>query len=182
MQRRGSETTASVDALLNELDDMLAQKPSPASAQKPAAIKVPAPPEDEIDGLLASLGGTPSPPAREATSSRSPWAPSSTPTPSGVPPFARSTPSVPLVQYEPSEAGESGYRCSKCDFKVLSFNDSSWDGTADYLFFRNHMPNRQKLAARLLPAEGKSALACQCSWANTEAFARRVPHAHWFRS
>ena len=73
------------------------------------------------------------------------------------------------------------YRCSKCDFRVLQFEDSTWDSTADYMFFRNYFPDCAKLLTKLKPINGMSALACQCSWANVEdGFFSKVPHVHWF--
>ena len=65
---------------------------------------------------------------------------------------------------------------------MLLFEDSSWADKADYMFFRNLVPNRAKLAARLLPAEGRSAYACQCSWCTIDAFRGKVPHDHWFKA
>lgn len=52
--------------------------------------------------------------------------------------------------------------CSQCNFKVLSFADRRWQAAADYLFLRNNMPNRDKLATRLDAAPGAVAYCCQC--------------------
>eukprot|EP01033_Poteriospumella_lacustris_P010970 gene10970-7807_t len=52
--------------------------------------------------------------------------------------------------------------CSQCNFKVLSFADRRWQAAADYLFLRNNMPNRDKLATRLDAAPGTVAYCCQC--------------------
>ena len=40
-------------------------------------------------------------------------------------------------------------RCSKCDFKVVRFDDQRWSDSVDYMFFRNFMGNLAKL--RTLP-------------------------------
>ena len=36
-------------------------------------------------------------------------------------------------------------RCSKCDFKVVRFDDQRWSDSVDYMFFRNFMGNLTKL-------------------------------------
>ena len=71
-------------------------------------------------------------------------------------------------------------RCSKCDFAVLRFTDQKWAADADYMFFRNYMPNVDKLKAKLQDSDGQCALACQCSWVTVELGA---PHGvgHWFQ-
>ncbi|TKS82686.1 Protein C8orf37 -like protein [Collichthys lucidus] len=58
-------------------------------------------------------------------------------------------------------------RCTSCDFRVLMFDDCEWDLSCDYLFFRNNMPDRQKLRAKLKKRRGLRAYACQCSWFST---------------
>ncbi|XP_026172464.1 cilia- and flagella-associated protein 418 isoform X2 [Mastacembelus armatus] len=55
-------------------------------------------------------------------------------------------------------------RCISCDFRVLMFDDCEWDSSCDYLFFRNNVPDRQKLRAKLKRSRGVRAYACQCSW------------------
>ncbi|XP_028985334.1 cilia- and flagella-associated protein 418 [Betta splendens] len=55
-------------------------------------------------------------------------------------------------------------RCTSCDFQVLSFDDCEWDPSSDYLFFRNNVPDRQKLRAKLNKRRGSRAYACQCAW------------------
>ncbi|CAD7949934.1 unnamed protein product [Amoebophrya sp. A120] len=55
--------------------------------------------------------------------------------------------------------------CRKCDFNVLTFEDSFWLGKCDYMFFRNHFPQVEKLQTGLGRKPGKKALACQCRWA-----------------
>ncbi|XP_028281839.1 cilia- and flagella-associated protein 418 [Parambassis ranga] len=58
-------------------------------------------------------------------------------------------------------------RCISCDFWVLMFDDHEWDPSCDYLFFRNNMPDRQKLRSKLKKRRGLRAYACQCSWFST---------------
>ncbi|XP_063054015.1 cilia- and flagella-associated protein 418 isoform X2 [Engraulis encrasicolus] len=55
-------------------------------------------------------------------------------------------------------------RCISCDFRIASFDDYEWDSTCDYLFFRNNMPDCQRLRAKLRRCKGARAYACQCSW------------------
>lgn len=71
-------------------------------------------------------------------------------------------------------------RCSKCDFRVIRFCEDEWDGSVDYMFFRNFMPDRAKLSAKLRPKEGSSAYACQCAWASVQAGARNGLRDEWF--
>ena len=56
-------------------------------------------------------------------------------------------------------------RCTACDFAVLAFRAHvAWAAGADYLFFRNVHPDRDRLGARLLASPGAAAYCCQCSW------------------
>ncbi|KAK7146999.1 hypothetical protein R3I94_009745 [Phoxinus phoxinus] len=55
-------------------------------------------------------------------------------------------------------------RCTSCDFSVLMFDDHEWDSSCNYLFFRNNMPDYNKLKAKLRRRKGVRAYACQCSW------------------
>ncbi|XP_008321148.1 cilia- and flagella-associated protein 418 isoform X2 [Cynoglossus semilaevis] len=48
--------------------------------------------------------------------------------------------------------------------RVLMFDHNEWDTSCDYLFFRNHMPDHQKLQTKLKKRRGFRAYACQCSW------------------
>lgn len=89
----------------------------------------------------------------------------------------------PPEDVSPSKSNNSFcVRCRKCDFEVISFTNQSWTGSADYLFFRNFFPKREKLNERLENEEGKVALACQCSWATvkTEGSFRDAGHKHWW--
>ncbi|XP_041649590.1 protein C8orf37 homolog [Cheilinus undulatus] len=58
-------------------------------------------------------------------------------------------------------------RCTSCDFRVLMFDDCEWDSSCDYLFFRNNMPERQKLQVKLKRRRGFRSYSCQCSWFST---------------
>ncbi|XP_062848168.1 cilia- and flagella-associated protein 418 isoform X3 [Trichomycterus rosablanca] len=55
-------------------------------------------------------------------------------------------------------------RCTSCDFCVVMFDDYEWDPSCDYLFFRNNMPDYNKLRVKLKKRQGARAYACQCSW------------------
>eukprot|EP01135_Chromosphaera_perkinsii_P007834 Nk52_evm26s1020 gene=Nk52_evmTU26s1020 len=55
-------------------------------------------------------------------------------------------------------------RCTACDFDVVRFKDACWQKSVDYLFFRNNMPEVDKLKVKLKGAEGMMAYACQCKW------------------
>ena len=179
-----------VDSLLAELDDVLDDKKPSAPAKgsrytKENNFQQPPPQRrisgdsgggDDIDALLADLGGgEPSPPARQPVSM-------------GVKPSAP-VPSPGALAFPGSSSGggssgsgqrnATGMRCTKCDFKVLRFLDSAWSSDADYMFFRNFMPNVAKLEAKLVPSDGSCAYACQCSWSSAEL---GEPHnvSNWF--
>ncbi|KAM9852459.1 cilia- and flagella-associated protein 418 [Aulostomus maculatus] len=72
-------------------------------------------------------------------------------------------------------------RCTSCDFRVLTFDDREWDSSCDYLFFRNNMPDRQRLGAKLRRRGGVRAYACQCSWfSSSDAMdLRERPQLRW---
>jgi hypothetical protein len=56
-------------------------------------------------------------------------------------------------------------RCLDCDFEVVRFEDAVWDHDAvDYMFFRNVVPDRAKLAARIVRTPRACCYCCQCSW------------------
>jgi hypothetical protein len=59
--------------------------------------------------------------------------------------------------------------CSQCNFKVLFFPRMRWQSSADYLFFRNNMPNTEKLSTRLERSEQSGAYCCQCQCASVLA-------------
>jgi len=59
-------------------------------------------------------------------------------------------------------------RCMKCDFAIVHFEGSAWTDAADYLFFRNFHPNRDKLKSRLLTKNNHLASCCQCKWRTIE--------------
>ncbi|XP_041454005.1 protein C8orf37-like [Lytechinus variegatus] len=55
-------------------------------------------------------------------------------------------------------------RCTSCDFKIVFYDDYEWDQSCNYLFFRNNVPDFQKLRAKLRKKKGCRAYACQCCW------------------
>ncbi|XP_064410492.1 cilia- and flagella-associated protein 418 isoform X2 [Latimeria chalumnae] len=55
-------------------------------------------------------------------------------------------------------------RCTACDFRVATFDEYEWDKSCDYLFFRNNMPNFNKLKGKMNRRIGTRAYACQCNW------------------
>eukprot|EP00965_Chrysotila_dentata_P152999 5056691-Pleurochrysis_carterae.AAC.2 len=163
---------------------------------------------DDLDSLLAEMGASPTKPARPTREFPPPLAPTSAPPASSrsadrhgssLGGESRYEPSRPPVERRTSLSAHivhlklplrlllifislaRRYRCSKCDFKVLEFEDNVWDSTVDYMFFRNYVPNCEKLSTKLKPKEGKSALACQCAWASIESFVGKVPHDYWFK-
>jgi len=59
-------------------------------------------------------------------------------------------------------------RCLKCNFEAIQFSGQEWSSNVDYMFFRNNMPNREKLSPQLLQKSTSVAYCCQCSWISTE--------------
>ncbi|XP_067886916.1 cilia- and flagella-associated protein 418 [Heterodontus francisci] len=55
-------------------------------------------------------------------------------------------------------------RCTTCDFRVIALDDYEWNKSCDYFFFRNNMPDLNKLKVKTLSKRGARAYACQCSW------------------
>lgn len=55
-------------------------------------------------------------------------------------------------------------RCTSCDFAVLRLAKRRWDGDADYMFFRNYMPDATKLSEKVVPDSASAAYCCQCTW------------------
>lgn len=55
-------------------------------------------------------------------------------------------------------------RCTSCDFNVVILNDYEWHKDCDYLFFRNNIPDFDKLISKLTRKRGCCAYACQCTW------------------
>eukprot|EP00057_Strongylocentrotus_purpuratus_P006525 XP_011660999.1 PREDICTED: protein C8orf37 [Strongylocentrotus purpuratus] len=60
-------------------------------------------------------------------------------------------------------------RCTSCDFKVVFYDDFEWDQSCNYLFFRNNVPDFQKLRAKLRKKKDCRAYACQCCWRSLKA-------------
>ena len=180
-----------VDALLDELDGLLDDSPPRSASKPPPRQSAPAPAalqhqqtgaapssslvgsrgqpkkgNDDLDSLLDEVEGITSPPRRSAP----------------APPSAKSV--AAFSPFSSSSAGASdehatNFRCSKCDLRVLRFVEQQWMADADYMFFRNFMPNVSKLQAKLTPADGKCAFSCQCTWVTQDL---GVPHGvnHWF--
>uniref|UniRef100_M3XIP9 Cilia- and flagella-associated protein 418 n=1 Tax=Latimeria chalumnae TaxID=7897 RepID=M3XIP9_LATCH len=73
--------------------------------------------------------------------------------------------SVPLgVGTNNSKRACDQLRCTACDFRVATFDEYEWDKSCDYLFFRNNMPNFNKLKGKMNRRIGTRAYACQCNW------------------
>eukprot|EP00050_Salpingoeca_kvevrii_P003324 m.221710 g.221710 ORF g.221710 m.221710 type:complete len:169 (+) comp10811_c1_seq4:319-825(+) len=66
------------------------------------------------------------------------------------------------------EQGCDKLRCTACDFKVCIFDDYRWSDECQYLFFRNNIPDFDKLKPMLHNAPGTRAYACQCSWMSVD--------------
>lgn len=45
-------------------------------------------------------------------------------------------------------------QCLQCDFRVSMFDEFAWDGTTDYLFLRNNVPDFIKLRPKLVSKPG----------------------------
>ena len=99
-----------------------------------------------------------------------------------APKAAPPTSSVAAISF-PSSADEhaTSLRCTRCDFKVLRFTDKQWADDAEYMFFRNFMPDTKKLQRKLRARDDCTAYACQCCWANVE-LGEQVPVSNWFMS
>jgi hypothetical protein len=59
-------------------------------------------------------------------------------------------------------------RCLHCDFIVERWSGQRWCAEADYMFFRNAAPSRERMAAKLEAKRGFAAYACQCSWVSVK--------------
>lgn len=55
-------------------------------------------------------------------------------------------------------------RCASCDFAVVRIAGKRWKADLTYLFLRNSMPSREKIASMLEPDAQAASYACQCSW------------------
>ncbi|KAM4689441.1 cilia- and flagella-associated protein 418 isoform 1-T2 [Discoglossus pictus] len=80
-----------------------------------------------------------------------------------------------------SERACNQLRCTACDFNVMMFDDCEWDPSCDYYFFRNSMPEVNKLQTKTVRKYGVRAYACQCSWRSVkETFdLRRDQQLRW---
>ena len=186
--RRARMPHDDVDDLLDELDDLLNDSPPGPSSTPSYQPRQPQPAhhqqtgaapsfssatqggrgagglDDDLDALLSDMDGMKIPPSRSAPS---------------APPARPASPSASSSSTSDEHATTS--RCSKCDLRVLRFVDKQWAADADYMFFRNFMPNVSKLQAKLRPADGKCAFSCQCKWVTKDFGA---PHgvSHWFNA
>ncbi|ORX54161.1 hypothetical protein BCR36DRAFT_322425 [Piromyces finnis] len=61
----------------------------------------------------------------------------------------------------------SKLRCTSCDFNCMYFKDYEWSNKVNYLFFRNYVPNINKLSKELIPKKGSTSICCQCTWYTT---------------
>ncbi|KAI6659930.1 hypothetical protein LOD99_14270 [Oopsacas minuta] len=59
-------------------------------------------------------------------------------------------------------------RCTSCDFSIISIDNRKWTQSTDYLFFRNHMPDKLKLISETKLLKGSRAYACQCTWISVQ--------------
>lgn len=59
-------------------------------------------------------------------------------------------------------------RCLQCNFEVLQFSNYEWNESVDYMFFRNNVPNVDKLSQKLDRLDSSCAYCCQCSWVSTK--------------
>lgn len=46
-------------------------------------------------------------------------------------------------------------RCTSCDFKVVFYDNVQWDSSCDYIFFRNNVPDYQRLCCKLKNKKGR---------------------------
>ncbi|TMW62195.1 hypothetical protein Poli38472_009688 [Pythium oligandrum] len=63
-------------------------------------------------------------------------------------------------------------RCNECDFTVVQFLGKKWASNADYMFFRENVPNESKLRARMEIDPESAAYACQCKWLSIDVCTR----------
>jgi hypothetical protein len=154
-----------VDALLNELEERIDARASKAEQ------------DADVDALLNDVYSDAMPAApivRAAPSSAAGRVGSAVPSTvrSGLGAASRCNPVYLSSGEAPSLGGRSAcdaLRCTGCDFAVLAFPSSAWLPATAYLFFRNNMPDRAKLASGYAHAPGSAAYACQCGWLTVEA-------------
>jgi hypothetical protein len=54
--------------------------------------------------------------------------------------------------------------CSQCNFRIVTFFNYVWDTNVEYMFFRNNMPNTERLSEKLVRDDNSVAYCCQCHW------------------
>ena len=159
---------ADVDSLLSELDGLLKDSPpGQRPPQRPSAAAAaprlaPGRPEveDDIESLLSSLGGaeafSSSAASRATCAPRATCPPALAPSSSSAPPDGASCETTCVPRYavpvhprapapQPPCLLRGSLRCSKCDFKVVRFDDQRWSDSVDYMFFRNFMGHLAEL-------------------------------------
>lgn len=57
-------------------------------------------------------------------------------------------------------------------FCVLDLTCRKWNASADYMFFRENVPNEAKLRVKMDTAPGVVAYACQCKWLSIDVQTR----------
>jgi hypothetical protein len=59
-------------------------------------------------------------------------------------------------------------RCAICDHNVIRIANSSWNGSEDYLFFRNNFPNISLLKSKTKYSDTDACYCCQCQWTSVQ--------------
>ncbi|KAE9357189.1 hypothetical protein PR003_g1913 [Phytophthora rubi] len=81
--------------------------------------------------------------------------------------FEDDTTAEKLARHPPSAPVESA--------NLVPFPGKKWDASADYMFFRENVPNEVKLRAKMEIAPEFAAYACQCKWLSISS-QTRVDH------
>ncbi|XP_075995133.1 cilia- and flagella-associated protein 418 [Genypterus blacodes] len=157
---------ADLDELLDEVEKKFCVAAPPrADANKAAKKRSPSGVSEDIDALLEDLKEDRHSEAAGAQSGREKK--KLQPQPAGTkccPVFLGGSSVTNGLGTMLSKRSCDQLRCTSCDFRVLTFDDCEWDDSCDYLFFRNNMPEREKLRAKLKRRRGSRSYACQCSW------------------
>lgn len=127
-------SSRNVDSLLSELDGMLDDGKEDMSYEE-GKISNEYSEDADIDSLLRATDVSSSRKTQSNTSSR----------------VTKKTSSTSLI-------------CLNCDFEVLKFDTMTWSVSANYLFFRNYVPDKCALSKKLEPSERHVSYCCQCAW------------------